>query len=967
MGTFNVVSRGEFSTVLANKDELKKSPKSRKYQSEGDLEKELINSLRDLGYEYKGFHLEKGLEANLREQIENLNGYRFSDADWNGFCNEKLSDLDRQKATWIIQENSTLDFTDEKGELHNIKLIDKDNLSRNSCQVIEQFIDEADNGRQKNRYDVTILINGLPLVHCELKRRDRPLQDAFNQIDRYKATSFSDGMGLFNFIQIFVISNGGDTRYYSNTVEKNRKADEDNFKFACRWTDQKNSPIRDLNDFSQAFFNKRTLLSILTRYCVFTAKNEEGERRLLVMRPYQIAATEKVLEKINQAHLNGKFGTERQGGYVWHTTGSGKTLTSFKAATLASKMKGVNKVLVVVDRQDLDYQTIEEYNKYSEGCADFTNNSRNLEEQLENDDIKLIVTTIQKLNALCRRKKLSEKVRSLNCVFIFDECHRSQAGIMHSNIVNNFKKYLLFGFTGTPIFESDKKTSSEGREIEATTPNIFGDPLHEYTIVHAINDETVLPFQYSLVGCSDKTFRSPENLQIRANAEYIARNFNFYTHEGRYNSILAAESIEAAKEYWTAFKGLEKEGLRDFKTAIVYSSQGGEEDEMDPGAERMENKIFLKEAIAEYNREFGCNCSMENAQSFQEYYRNVSEKMKERELDLLIVVNMFLTGFDSKRLSTLWVDKNLEKHNLLQAFSRTNRIFDSTKDKGIIVSFRDLEEKLDESLAIYGSDAKADKGLIFGRSYRELMEGWEDKDGKHKGYRQVAQDFQREFPVGGEPVGEREKRKFAEDWNEILKRSNLLSTFPEFEGEDPISPRDRQTYNGAYLNLRDRFRACPEEDPDLTEVVWEVKLLGQKEIGVDYILNLCAKGGTMDDVDRAINSSPALRPQKEVILKYLSDPGTADGKEDFPDFRRREREKALDHIIKDAHLESEKTRQFCKEWIRTQNPDPFVGRAFANILPPLSFFGKDGEERAKKKEEARNALCKWAEKYAILG
>ncbi|MBO7671145.1 MAG: type I restriction endonuclease subunit R, partial [Aeriscardovia sp.] len=446
--------------------------------------------------------------------------------------------------------------------------------------------------------------------------------------------------------------------------------------------------------------------------------------------------------------------------------------------------------------------------------------------------------------------------------------------------------------------------------------------------------------------------------------DYIARNFNFYTHKGRYNSILAAESIEAAKEYWTAFKGLEKEGLGDFKIAIVYSSQGGEEDEIDPGAEKAENRTFLNEAIAEYNREFDCNYSMENAQSFQEYYRDISEKMKKRELDLLIVVNMFLTGFDSKRLSTLWVDKNLEKHNLLQAFSRTNRIFDSTKDKGIIVSFRDLEEKLDESLAIYGSDAKADKGLIFGRSYEDLIEGWEDKDGKHKGYRQVAQDFQREFPVGRELVGGREKRKFAEDWNEILKRSNLLSTFPEFEKEDPISPRDRQTYNGIYLNLRERFRDCPEENPDLTEVVWEVKLLSQKEIDVDYILNLCAKGGTMDDARRVIDESPVLFPQKEVILKYLSDPGTADGKEDFSDFRRREREKALDQIIKDAHLEPEKTRQFCKEWIRTQNHDPFVGCGFAGILPPLSLFDK---ERAKKKEEVRNALCKWAEKYAILG
>ncbi|MBR6439720.1 MAG: type I restriction endonuclease subunit R [Aeriscardovia sp.] len=789
------------------------------------------------------------------------------------------------------------------------------------------------------------------------------MKNAFNQIDRYKAQAFCDGMGLFNFVQIFVISNGGDTRYYSNTVEGDGRADEDNFKFACRWTDQKNRPIKDLSEFSQAFFNKRTLLSILTRYCVFTAKDEKGERRLLVMRPYQIAATEKVLEKINQAHLNGKFGAERQGGYVWHTTGSGKTLTSFKAATLASEMEGVDKVLVVVDRQDLNDQTIEEYNKYREGCVDFTLNSRQLEAQLENDDM-IIVTTIQKLNALCRRKKIPEKVRNLNCIFIFDECHRSQAGTMHSNIVNNFKKYLLFGFTGTPIFESDRKTLSEGKEIEATTPNIFGGLLHEYTIVHAINDGTVLPFQYSLVGLDATTPRASENLRIQANAEYIAWNFGSYTHKGRYNSILAAESIEAAKKYWAAFKSLEEDGLGNFKMAIVYSAQGSDEGEIDPEAERPENRAFLKEAISEYNREFGCSFSMENAKSFQEYYRNVSKKMRARELDLLIVVNMFLTGFDSKCLSTLWVDKNLEKHNLIQAFSRTNRIWDSTKDKGIIVSFRDLEEKLNESLAMYGSDAKADKGLIFGRSYRELMDGWEDKDGAHKGYRQTAREFQSEFPVGEDLIGERAKKKFADDWNEILKKSNLLSTFPEFEEEDPISPRDRETYNGTYLDLRDQFRVCPEEDPDLAEVAWEVKLLSQKEIGVDYILNLCAKGGTIEDVDRAIDSSPALRPQKAVILKYLEDPGAHEGKEDFSDFRRREREKALDRIIKEARLKPEKAREFCREWIRTQNPDPFTGSAFPDILPPMSFFG---EGRGKKKAEVEAALQNWAETYAVLG
>ncbi|MBR4399441.1 MAG: type I restriction endonuclease subunit R [Aeriscardovia sp.] len=970
MGSFNLVSQGDFSTVLANKDELKKSPASREYQSERELEDEFIGSLRDLGYEYKEFHDEKSLEQNLREQIERLNEYRFSDADWDRFCNEAFSNLDREKATSIIQEDSVKDFTDERGELHNIKLVDKENLFRNSCQVIHQFIDQKESGRQKNRYDVTILVNGLPLVHCELKRRDVSLKTAFNQVDRYKAGSFSDGMGLFNFIQIFVISNGGDTRYYSNTVEQARsRPDEDNFKFACRWTDQRNNHISDLDEFAEAFFNKRTLLNLLTRYCVFTAKTD-GERRLLVMRPYQVAATEKVLEKISQARLNGNFGKERQGGYIWHTTGSGKTLTSFKAATLASRMEGVDKVLVVVDRQDLDYQTIKEYNSYEEGCVDFTSNSNRLKAQLEDGNKRLIVTTIQKLNALCRKKGALEKAKNLNLVFIFDECHRSQFGMMHSNIVNSFKKYLLFGFTGTPIFESDKKTSSEGREIEATTPNIFGERLHEYTIVHAINDGTVLPFQYSYVGPgSNMAAKSSEASKVKANAGYIVENFGAYTHEGRYNSILATESIPAAKEYWNALRDAQKEKPENLKMAmaIVYSSAGGERDELDPDADKPENKAFLKEAVSEYNRKFGCSFSVEDDESFQDYYRDVSEKMKARRLDLLIVVNMFLTGFDSKHLSTLWVDKNLKKHNLIQAFSRTNRILDSTKDRGVIVSFRDLEERLNESLFIYGTGAEIDKGLIFGHTYRELMDGWEDKTGPHEGYKAVAQKFQREFPVGGELIGGKAKRKFVEDWNNLLKRSILLSTFPEFSDENPISPRDVQTYKGTYLDIYEQFKSAAEGGADFKGVEWEVKLLSQKEIDVDYILNLNAKGATREDIARTIDSSPDLRSQKEIILRYLDDPGGPSGKEPFGDFRRRQRGKELDQIIRDNGLKPEKAEEFCSEWIRTRNPNPFAGRGFADILPAMSLFGKEGEEREKKKAEVRKRLEEWAQKYAILG
>ena len=970
MGSFNLVSQGDFSTVLANKDELKKRPKSREYQSESQLEKEFIDSLCDLGYDYMDFHDEKGLERNLRGQIERLNGYRFSDADWDRFCNEVFSNLDREKATSIIQENSVKDFTDERGELHNIKLIDKENLFRNSCQVIEQFIDDTDDGRQKNRYDVTILVNGLPLVHCELKKRDVRLKNAFNQIDRYKARSFSDGMGLFNFIQIFVISNGADTRYYSNTVEQNRRADEDDFKFACRWTDRKNRHISDLDEFAEAFFNKHTLLSLLTRYCVFTAKDEKGGRRLLVMRPYQVAAAEKVLEKINQARLNGNFGKERQGGYVWHTTGSGKTLTSFKAATLASRMEGVDKVLVVVDRQDLDYQTIKEYNSYEEGCVDFTSNSSRLKAQMEDGNRRLIVTTIQKLNALCRRKEALEKVKNLNTVFIFDECHRSQFGKMHSNIVNNFKKYLLFGFTGTPIFESDKKTSSEGREIEATTPNIFGERLHEYTVVHAINDGTVLPFQYSHVGPGAGGSSAPSQARIKANVEYIVKNFKAYTHKGRYNSILATESIPAAKEYWEALMDAQAEWPENSKMAIaiVYSSAGEDGDDMDLDADKPENRAFLAEAVSEYNRRFNCSFSMQDAQSFQDYYRDVSEKMKARVLDLLIVVNMFLTGFDSKRLNTLWVDKNLRKHNLIQAFSRTNRILDSAKDRGIIVSFRDLEGELDESLRIYGADGKTDKGLIFGRTYRELMDGWTDKEGRREGYRAIAQKFQGEFPAGEEIVGEKAKRKFVDDWNELLKKSNLLSTFPDFEDENPISPRDVQTYSGTYLDIREQFKSnITEEDAAFKGVEWEDKLLSQKEIDVDYILDLNLKGATRDDIDRVIDSSPDLRRQKEIILKYLNDLGSPSGKEAFEDFRRKEREKELDQLIKNNNLKPEKAREFCKEWIRTKNPDPFTGRSFADILPAMSFFGKEGEERERKKAKVRKEFWDWAQKYAILG
>ena len=1010
MTNLNIVSENMNSTVIAKYEGFKNSKTT--YQSECELEHDFIKSLQALSYEYLKFTTEEEFILNLKTKLEELNNYKFSDKEWNYLFNEIIANPNKNilDKTKTIQEDHIHTLKLDNGDLKNIHLIDKDNIHNNDLQVINQYESE---GNHLNIYDVTVLVNGLPLVHVELKRRGVDLREAFNQINRYQRDSFWSNSGLFEYVQIFVISNGTYTKYYSNTtrdlhINSRMKKKSNTFEFTSYWADQNNNAIIDLIDFSKTFFPKHTLLNIITKYCVLTTDDV-----LLVMRPYQIVATEKIINRIDIANNYKFYGSIKAGGYIWHTTGSGKTLTSFKTAQLATKLDFIDKVLFVVDRKDLDYQTMKEYDKFKRGAANSNSSTKVLEEQLS-DDSEIIITTIQKLSNLIK-KYPKHPVFDKQVVFIFDECHRSQFGDMHKAIVKNFKKYYLFGFTGTPIFPKNVQTI---KSVGQTTEQVFGEKLHTYTIVDAINDKNVLPFRYEFVKNIDisedvkdeqvyginreKVFEDPRRVSLIAN--YINDNFarktmnnEVFLHSSldnvsavaksnktkelkvaRYvngfNSIFAVSSISLAKKYYETFKNIPESNL---KVAIIYSYAANQEESDlldEENSESTENlsktdRDFLEVAISDYNKMFKTNYDT-SGEKFQNYYKDVSLRMKNKEIDLLIVVNMFLTGFDAKTLNTLWVDKNLNYHGLVQAFSRTNRILNSVKTFGNIVSFRDLEENLEDALSLFGN--KDASGIVLLRKYEDYYNGYIENGKTHKGYIELVNELKDKYEVGSLIQGEENQKQFIKLFGLILRARNILSTFDQFENDNALTPREEQDYRSIYIDIYEDMRRRQQVDKvDITDdVVFEMELVKQIEVNVDYILSLIEKyfKSNMEDkevlitINKAIMSSPDLRNKKDLIEEFISslNPDT-DVFSDFNEFMNSKKVEELDKLIKEESLNKEKTYEYVRRSFERGSIET-AGTEVVGILPTMSIFS-DSQNRYHKKETVISKLKDFFDKF----
>lgn len=952
------------------------------YQSEDVLEKEFIKQLERQAYEYLRINSEEQLIANLRKQIEALNEITFSDSEWEQFYGTKIAGQSEGivEKTVRIQEDPVQLLTRDDGSTKNVKLIDRQNIHNNRLQVINQYEIE---GTRANRYDVTVLVNGLPMVHIELKRRGVDIREAFNQIDRYQRDSFWAGSGLFEYVQLFVISNGTLTKYYSNTTRRQHIADasgskrvkktSNSFEFTSWWADSQNKPIQELTAFAKTFFAKHTILNILTRYCVLTA-----DRMLLVMRPYQIAATERILQRIEIATNYKKLGTLEAGGYVWHTTGSGKTLTSFKTAQLASKMPSVDKVLFVVDRKDLDYQTMREYDRFEKGAANSNTSTAVLKKQLERKDARIIITTIQKLATFIAANK-GHEIFGGHIVIIFDECHRSQFGDMHTAITRAFKRYNLFGFTGTPIFTANM--SSGGNPRLKTTEQAFGEKLHTYTIVDAITDKNVLPFRIDYVNTlkmgevldkkvsaidTEKALLAPERLSLVT--AYILEHFDQKTKRNDsyslgerrvrgFNALFATASIDAARAYYLEFKR-QQEGVvpdRKLKVGIIFSYAANEavedgaleEEEFETGHLSGPARDFLDAAIQDYNQIFGTSFDT-SSDKFQNYYKDLSLRMKNREIDLVIVVNMFLTGFDATTLNTLFVDKQLRAHGLIQAYSRTNRILNSVKAYGNIVSFRDLEAETNDALSLFGN--KEARGIAILKPYADYYADYEER----------VQELFEKFPLGERIVGEQAKKDFIALFGAILRLQNILTAFDEFDGNAVMSERQGQDYRSVYLDIYADFRSTKDSDKEqiLDDIVFEIELIKQVEINVDYILMLVAKfreaKGDGEDVEiraqisRAVDSSPTLRNKKDLIESFV-DSITTSGEIDaeWKTFVETRRAAELDQIIVDESLKPEETRAFVEAAFR----DGMIrtsGTAITKVMPPTPRFSPDGGHGQKK-------------------
>lgn len=1034
MPYFNIVAETSENTVVTEYKQDKR--RSVNYQSEAELENEFISMLCEQGYEHLHIHTEKDLIANLRKKLEELNSYSFSDAEWDDFFKNAVANPNEHIAekTRTIQEDNVKNLKRDNGETKNITLIDKKNIHNNSLQVINQYVVGTESGaRHDNRYDVTVLVNGLPLVHIELKRRGVAIREAFNQINRYQRDSFWAGCGLYEYIQIFVISNGTNTKYYSNSTRQNAEKEHkkrgasktktgNSFEFTCSWADANNRVIHDLIDFTKTFFAKHTILNILTRYCVFTSEN-----MLMVMRPYQITATERILNRIEIANNYKKYGSIEGGGYIWHTTGSGKTLTSFKTARLASKLPYIDKVLFVVDRKDLDYQTMKEYDRFEKGAANSNTSTAVLKRQLEDANAHIIITTIQKLATFIKKNPCHE-VYTKHIVIIFDECHRSQFGDMHTAIVKNFRKYHLFGFTGTPIF-SVNSDSSKNPEF-CTTEQTFGDQLHSYTIVDAINDKNVLPFRVDYIKTMEaeeeitdemvrdinreKAMMAPE--RIRIVTKYILEHFDQKTYRGDktytyntltniakvasakrdeveeikqkqrisgFNSIFAVSCVPMAKLYYQEFKRqMKADPTKKLRVATIFSYGANEEepegilDEENPedtSALDKPSRDFLEEAIKDYNEMFHTNYDT-SSDKFQNYYKDVSLRMKNKELDILIVVNMFLTGFDATTLNTLWVDKNLKMHGLIQAFSRTNRILNSIKAFGNVVCFRNLQKRVDSAISLFGD--KDAGGIVLMKSFKDYYYGYKSVDGKPMpGYADMMKDLNTNFPLS-EPqiIGEQEQKNFISLFGAILRTRNILLSFDDFKGKELISERDLQDYLGRYQDLRDEWKCKRQESTDITDdVVFEIELIRQIEINIDYILMLVKKyhdthgkdKEVLITINKAIDASPELRSKKQLIDNFIAGINDVDDvMNEWHEYVAEQRNHDLNEIITEEKLKPEDTRRFMENAFR-DGEIKTAGTDIDKLMPPISRFG--GGDRAKKKQGVIDKLKTFFEKYFGIG
>ena len=1009
---YDIVSQNTQSTVVSHYEKPGVVCET-SYQSEQDLERDLIDRLQRQGYEYLPIHQEAELVANLRRQMERLNDYQFTDGEWQRFFKTEIANEGKgiEDKAFTIQQDPVKTLRLDDGTDRNIKLIDKKDIHANSTQVINQY--EVNDGSHPNRYDVTILVNGLPLVHIELKRRGVLLKEAFNQINRYGRDSFWAGNALFEYVQIFVISNGTETKYYSNTTRQSHIKEQgkgkpgktrtcNSFEFTSYWSDAGNNILGDLEDFTATFFSRHTLLNVLTRFCVFTE-----QKILMAMRPYQIAATERLLNRIEVAHNSRLYGTRKAGGYVWHTTGSGKTLTSFKAAQLATKFPYIDKVLFVVDRKDLDYQTMKEYDRFQKGAANGNTSTKELERQIDNPKSKIIITTIQKLSTYVKRNPQSEFYKK-EVVMIFDECHRSQFGDMHQLITKRFKKYYLFGFTGTPIFAENV---SAGRGIYKTTEDVFGYRIHTYTIVDAIRDHNVLPFRVDYV----KTMKEKEDVEnskvwdierekalqdprrIHNVAQYILEHFDQQTKRSKaysfslltnvkeivadkkktveelrvktkvsgFNSIFAVQNIPCAKLYYLELKQLMErlpENKR-LKIATIFSyapneqdAEDGDKEENSDNTEGLDanSREFLEMAIVDYNRMFGTSYDT-SADKFPNYYKDVSLRMKNREIDILIVVNMFLTGFDATTLNTLWVDKNLRYHGLLQSYSRTNRILNSIKSFGNIVCFRNLEDATNKCLALFG-DPEA-KGITILRPFEDYFYGYTDEGGKPvKGYKDYLDELQANWEAGTLPLGEKAEKAFIRLFGTILKMRNLLSCFDQFAKADLISDRDIQDYTSVYLDLADKYRRESHDKEDICDdIVFEMELVKQVEVNIDYILYLVRQyhDGHQQDMEirvkisKSIDSSPDLRDKKELIEKFI-DSLTPDGDVDseWKQYVNKEKRQQFDQIVEEEHLKKEKALEFIENAFQ-RGYVPEGGMELDSIMPPINPFDKAANRQGK--------------------
>ncbi|EIP9473151.1 HsdR family type I site-specific deoxyribonuclease [Escherichia coli] len=1015
---------------------IKAEPTGDSYQSESDLERELIQDLQNQGYEFIPVKSQSAMLANVREQLQSLNGVVFNDSEWRRFTEQYLDNpsdgiLDKTRKIHI---DYICDFIFDDGRLENIYLIDKKNLMRNKVQIIQQF---EQTGSHANRYDVTILVNGLPLVQIELKKRGVAIREAFNQIHRYSKESFNSENSLFKYLQLFVISNGTDTRYFANTT----KRDKNSFDFTMNWAKSDNTLIKDLKDFTATFFQKHTLLNVLVNYSVF-----DSSQTLLVMRPYQIAATERILWKIKSSFTAKNWSKPESGGFIWHTTGSGKTLTSFKAARLATELDFIDKVFFVVDRKDLDYQTMKEYQRFSPDSVNGSENTAGLKRNLDKDDNKIIVTTIQKLNNLMKAES-DLPVYNQQVVFIFDECHRSQFGEAQKNLKKKFKRYYQFGFTGTPIFPENALGSE-------TTASVFGRELHSYVITDAIRDEKVLKFKVDYndvrpqfksleTETDEKKLSAAENqlaflhpMRIQEITQYILNNFRQKTHRTfpgskGFNAMLAVSSVDAAKAYYATFKRLQEEATnksatyKPLRVATIFSFAANEEqnaigeisdETFDTSAMDSSAKEFLDAAIREYNSYFKTNFSTDS-NGFQNYYRDLAQRVKNQDIDLLIVVGMFLTGFDAPTLNTLFVDKNLRFHGLMQAFSRTNRIYDATKTFGNIVTFRDLERSTIDAITLFGD--KNTKNVVLEKSYAEYMEGFTDAaTGEAKrGFMAVVSELEQRFPDPASIESEKEKKDFVKLFGEYLRAENILQNYDEFatlkalqqiDLSDPVAvekfkaehyvddekfaelqmirlPAERkiQDYRSAYNDIRDWQRREKEADKkeksttDWDDVVFEIDLLKSQEINLDYILGLIfehnrqnkGKGEMTEEVKRLIRSSLGNRAKEGLVVDFIQQtnlddlPDKASIIDAFFTFAQREQQREAEALIKEENLNEEAAKRYIRTSLKreyaTEN-----GTELNETLPKLSPLNP---QYKTKKQTVFQKIVAFIEKFKGVG